>query len=163
MNTQGMRQCWYLTVNLFLMKITAKGHIKNGKLVINKSELPVFLHKISTQKNKPVNVTIEAGSKRSEQQNKYYWGVVVELIRLAINEINGENFTKEDIHDFLKERFLEGLEIHAATGELLNIRKSTTDNTTTKQEEYHEQCRQFAAEYLNIEIPLPNEKLTLNL
>lgn len=32
-----------------------------------------------------------------------------------------------------------------------------------EEEEYHEQCRQFAAEYLNIEIPLPNEKLTLNL
>jgi hypothetical protein len=145
------------------MKITAKGHIKDGRLKINKNELPVFLHKISTQKNKPVNVIIESGCKRSEQQNKYYWGVVVELIRLAINEINGENFTAENIHDFLKERFLEGFEIHAATGELLNIRKSTTDNTTTKQEEYHEQCRQFAAEYLNIEIPLPNEKLTLNL
>lgn len=145
------------------MKITAKGHIKNGRLVINKSELPVFLHKISTQKNKPVNITVEAGRKRSDQQNKYYWGVIVELIRLAINEINGENFTAENIHDFLKERFLEGFEIHAATGELLNIRKSTTDNTTTKQEEYHEQCRQFASEYLNIEIPLPNEKLTLNL
>ena len=113
------------------MKITAKGHIKNGRLVINKSELPVFLHKISTQKNKPVNITVEAGRKRSDQQNKYYWGVVVELIRLAINEINGENFTAENIHDFLKERFLEGLEIHAATGELLNIRKSTTDNTTS--------------------------------
>ena len=60
MNTQGMRQCWYLTVNLFFMKITAKGHIKNGKLVINKSELPVFLHIISIQKNKPVNVIVEA-------------------------------------------------------------------------------------------------------
>ena len=143
------------------MKITANGHIKDGRLKINKTELPVFLHKISTQKNKPVKVIVEAGGKRSNAQNDYYQGVIVELIRLAINEINGENFTKEDIHAFLKERFLEGEEIHAATGELLNIRKSTTDNTTTKQEEYHEQCRQFAAEYLNIEIPLPNEKLKL--
>lgn len=145
------------------MKITAKGHIKDGRLKINKNELPVFLHKISKQKNKSVEVIVQFGNQRSLQQNNYYFGVIVELIRLAINESNGENFTKEDIHEFLKERFLEGKEIHAATGELLNIRKSTTDNTTTKQEEYHEQCRQFAAEYLNIEIPLPNENLTLNL
>jgi len=140
------------------MKITAQGHIKNGKLVINKSELPVFLHIISTQKNKPVNVIVEAGSKRSDQQNKYYWGVIVELIRLAINEINGENFTKEDIHEFLKNRFIKGKEISNESGEVISIRKSTTDNTTIMQEEYHENCRRFAAEFLNVYIPLPNEQ-----
>jgi len=48
-------------------------------------------------------------------------------------------------------------------GKVVKMRKTTTENSTTMQEEYHEQCRQFAAEYLNIEIPLPNEKLTLNL
>jgi hypothetical protein len=145
------------------MKITAKGHIKNGRLVINKSELPVFLHKISKQKNKSVEVIVQFGNQRSLQQNNYYFGVIVELIRLAINESNGENFTKEDIHEFLKNRFIEGKEIVNKHGEVISIRKSTTDNTTTLQEEYHEQCRQFAAEYLNIEIPFPNEKLTLNL
>jgi hypothetical protein len=143
------------------MKITAKGYIKNGKLKINKTELPVFLHKISTQKNKPCEVIVVAGSRRSSQQNNYYWGVIVELIRLAINEANGENFTKDDIHVFLKNRFIEGIEIANNEGEVITIKKSTVDNTKMMQEEYHDKCRQFAKEFLNIEIPLPNEKLEL--
>lgn len=141
--------------------IKASGYVKNGKLRINKTELPVFLHKISTQKNKPCEVIVKFGSKRSTRQNAYYWGVIVELIRLAINEANGENFTKDDIHVFLKNRFIEGIEIVNNNGEVIKIRKSTSDNTKTMQEEYHELCREFAKEFLNIEIPLPNEDLEL--
>lgn len=141
--------------------IKASGYIKNGKLRINKTELPVFLHKISTQKNKPCEVIIKFGSKRSTRQNAYYWGVVVELIRLAINEQWGETFTAEDIHTFLKEKFIEGDEIVNNHGEVIKIRKSTSDNTKTMQEEYHDLCRQFARDFLNVEIPLPNENLEL--
>jgi hypothetical protein len=141
--------------------IKANGHIKDGKLRINKTELPVFLHKISIQKNKTCEVIVKFGSKRSTRQNAYYWGVIVELIRLAINEANGENFTKDDIHVFLKNRFIEGVEIANNEGEVIIIKKSTADNTKTMQEEYHDLCRKFAREFLNVEIPLPNENLEL--
>lgn len=141
--------------------IKASGYIKDGKLRIKKTELPVFLHKISKQKNKPCEVVVQFGSKRSTQQNNYYFGVIVRLITLAINDHQGENFTNEDIHEYLKNRFLQGKEITNNQGEVIYIRKSTTDNSTTMQEEYHDQCRTFAMEFLNTYIPLPNEKLEL--
>lgn len=142
--------------------IKALGYIKAGKLKVAKSELPAFLSLISKQKDKRVEIIVKFGSKRSNQQNAYYWGVIVELIRLGINEIQGENFTKEDIHEFLKNKFLQGEEIVNKEGEVIMIRKSTIDNTKTAQEEYHENCRRLAFEFLNIEIPLPNEQIEFN-
>jgi len=142
--------------------IKALGYIKAGKLKVAKSELPAFLSLISKQKDKRVEIIVKFGSKRSNQQNAYYWGVIVELIRLGINEMQGENFTKEDIHEFLKNKFLQGEEIVNKEGEVIMIRKSTIDNTKTAQEEYHENCRLFAFEFLNIEIPLPNEQIEFN-
>lgn len=142
--------------------IKALGYIKAGKLKVAKSELPAFLSLISKQKDKRVEIIVKFGSKRSNQQNAYYWGVIVELIRLGINDMQGENFTKEDIHEFLKNKFLQGEEIVNKEGEVIMIRKSTIDNTKTAQEEYHENCRRFAFEFLNIEIPLPNEQIEFN-
>lgn len=141
--------------------IKASGYIKDGKLRIKKTELPVFLHKISKQKNKPCEITVTFGSKRSSKQNSYYHAVIVGLITSAINEQQGENFTNDEIHNFLKNRFIQGKEIANQNGEVIYIRKSTTDNSTTMQEEYHDQCRTFAMEFLNTYIPLPNEKLEL--
>jgi hypothetical protein len=53
--------------------------------------------------------------------------------------------------------------INEKTGEVINVPKSTTENSTTDQEEYHLQIRDFLKEWFNVDCPLPNEDLTLNL
>lgn len=53
--------------------------------------------------------------------------------------------------------------INEETGEIVRVPKSTTENTTTTQEEYHLEIRKFTKEWFNVEIPLPNEHLNLEL
>ena len=41
----------------------------------------------------------EDRKKRSDLQNQYYWGIVVPLVKSAINDL-GNTYTTENIHDF---------------------------------------------------------------
>lgn len=102
--------------------------------------------------------------RRSGEQNRYYWGALIPAVLRAfidagndLQEANPEH--RELIHEFLKGKFLDnGLEFHDADGTLHKGPPSTTRLTTVEQEEYHDRIRQFAAEYLNTSIPLPNEQ-----
>lgn len=98
---------------------------------------------------------LPVGKKRSDLQNAYYWGVVINYITDAIN-ILGNNLNPDQVHELLK------LEIGINTtffvkGVKKNIVKSTTKYTTLEFEEYLEKCRIWALDMLNINIPLPNE------
>lgn len=115
-----------------------------------------------------IEVTIKRARKhRSSEQNRYYWGVLVQSVLRAfidlgndLQEGNAEH--AEIVHEFLRDKFLEnGLEVYDAEGNLYHTRPSTTRLTTVEQEEYHDRIRQFAAEYLSISIPLPNEQAEL--
>jgi hypothetical protein len=41
--------------------------------------------------------------------------------------------------------------------------KSTTENTTTDQEIFHDRCRKLALEMFNVSIPLPNQQVNFEL
>lgn len=104
--------------------------------------------------------------RRSLNQNDYYWAVIVPYILRGFIEL-GNNLQEGNpehlklIHEFLKARFLQGEELHDANGMLHIMPPTTTILTTTEAEEYYDQCRQFAAEYLNTVIPLPNEQVEI--
>ena len=83
--------------------------------------------------------------KRSSNQNKYYWGVVLPLIA----EITG--YTIDESHDAMKMQFLVKRTAKVPTT------KSTTDLSTAEMEEYLESIRRFAAVELSCYVPLPNE------
>lgn len=72
-------------------------------------------------------------------------------------------WNSQKVHDFYKMQFNTIEIVNEKTGEVINVPKSTTENTTTDQEEYHSQIREFLKEWFNVEVPLPNEDLTLNL
>lgn len=92
---------------------------------------------------------------RSDPQNRYYWGVVVEMIRAGMKEM-GDKVTPDQVHEFLKWRFLRVQKVDESTGEVLyEYAGSTADLGTGEFSEYVERCCQFAAEYLGLSIPLP--------
>ena len=100
-------------------------------------------------KNKPVSVIIKLQSKgRSDNQNAYYWAVVIGLI--AENCGYRQSWEHEEVHSKLKDMFLPR---HGQ----LNITRSTSDLNTVEFEEYLSKIRQWASEYLSLYIPLPNE------
>ena len=108
-----------------------------------------------------VTVTVsDTRPKRSNPQNRYYFGVVVELIYLALKE-SGWEVTREGTHELLRVRFLSEDRPIGNDGEFVTRVKSTTELDGKEFGEYVEDCKRFAAEYWNVVVPEPNEQLTL--
>jgi hypothetical protein len=97
---------------------------------------------------------------RSTSANAYLWGVVYPPIVAAFREY-GTPIDAEDVHLFCKQH-VGKLKQNLVTpdGEVLQAVGSTRHMTTTEFMDYTEAVRQFAAEKLGIEIPLPNEEVS---
>jgi hypothetical protein len=98
---------------------------------------------------KDVEIVLRLPQKKSTgPQRRYYWPVIVGTICEAAGY--GPEHA-EAIHDLLKGMFLKD------TSGPLPITRSTESLTTVEREEYHDNCRRWAAEFFGIYIPLPNE------
>jgi hypothetical protein len=87
---------------------------------------------------------------RSANQNRYYWGVVLEYLTET-------GFTKEEMHEVLKRQI--NPVVKTLNGKDHLVGGSTAEMNTAEMEVYLEAVRRFAIQELNIEIPLPNEIL----
>ena len=96
-------------------------------------------------------------------QNAYYWGVIIQLIKLAFKEQNGDIYTNLEVHEMLKIQLHFKELVNKETGEIIKIGTTTTTDSTVQFEEYEEDCRRWASEWLNIQIPLPNEQIEIEL
>ena len=113
--------------------------------------------------DKEITITVERKKKkRSLSQNNYYFGVVVPLVRMGLVDI-GYRAGLEQAHNYLRDNFAKGELVNENTGEILPIKLSTTEMTTTDFMGYIEQIQQWSAEYLNVQIPDPNEQIKLEL
>jgi len=143
------------------VKIKIDSTVVNGVLSRNRTPLANAVKQFNGQ---DITITVEKKRKvRSNYQNRYYWGVIVSLIQLAILESWGEKKTAQQIHELLKTECNYTERVNEQTGELLKESKSTTDNSTAEQEVYHDLCRKWANEWFNLEIPLPNEQITIEI
>ena len=84
---------------------------------------------------------------RSMPQNKYYWGVVVVYICAETG------MDKDQVHFAMREKFLSKRDIDKD----LIIVKSTTELTIEQFRWYIDSIQRWAAEFLNINIPDPNQ------
>jgi hypothetical protein len=82
---------------------------------------------------------------RSNEQNRYYWGVVIPLLA------NHFGYTKDEMHDALKWEFLRKPESSPATV------RSTSSLTTVEFNEFVEAVVVWAATNYQVVIPDPNE------
>lgn len=140
-------------------KIEIRTTIVKGKF---KRNLPLILEAVESFEGKDVIFTLQrATKKRSNPQNAYYWGVIIPIARQAIRDAWGEVWNNDKTHEFFKMHFLYHEKHNEQTGEVVKIPKSTTENTTTAQEDYHSEIRMFLKEWFNVECPLPNEDITL--
>lgn len=140
--------------------IQLEGHIDNtGKLLLrDQSRLRAWVHDHS---DKDVMLTIEQKrKKRTNSQNAYYWGVCIPLIQEAMNDL-GNEFTKEETHEFLKARF-NYKEIELKDGYFFDMPISTSKLNTIQFNEYIETIIRFAADMLGVIIPPPNEQLLID-
>jgi len=140
-------------------KIQVTVKIENGKFASNK---PMIAKILSAYNGHTIDVIFKKRfNKRSNQQNAYYWAVVIPIMQNAIADMWGELYSKEQVHELLKSNCNYEEIGNENTGEVIRRIKSTTENNTINQENFHECCRRLAKDYFNVDIPLPNEDLKL--
>jgi hypothetical protein len=97
---------------------------------------------------------------RSSPQNRYYWGIIVELVMQGMNHV-GNEMNKQETHEFIKANFNYKEIVNEETGEVFRATLSTSELNKSEFSEMTEKIKRFAAEYLNVEIPDPNADLSL--
>jgi hypothetical protein len=143
------------------MKIQIKSLVQNGILKRNRT---LIMDAIKSFEGKEILITLEKPkNKRSNPQNSYLWSVLYPITQQAIKNEWSEVWNIEKVHEFYKIQFNVIEKVNEDTGQVIKLPKSTTENTITQQEEYHLQIREFLQEWFNINAPLPNENLTLEL
>lgn len=110
---------------------------------------------IEKNKGRSIRISLEHfGNKRSTQQNRYYWGVVIMMIKDRFKFL-GHDLTEEEVHDFLKKEY-NYKEIRTENDYFFKIPQSTTTQDTQSFFEYIERIRRFASLTLDLDIPDPD-------
>lgn len=122
-----------------------------GGIVQNRKPVTVLFQSLKDGK---YLLEISGANKRSNPQNRYYWGLVIPMIQKGIEDM-GTELTKEETHDFLKARFNASDLVNEETGEAISIPKSTTGLSKEQFGEYIGKIQRFAAEFLQMVIPDP--------
>jgi hypothetical protein len=111
--------------------------------LVNPSRLGDYLKNLNGQ---DIELIIrKPKTSRSDNQSRYYFGVVVELLA---NELG---YDKDEMHEILKYKFLQSNSMG------LPYVKSTTKLSTGEFEDYLSKIKRWAAEFLHITIPDPGE------
>ena len=129
------------------MKKKFFGTASKGKLVLDEHE--DFLRTVCLLEGKDIEVTIDRKRKtRSNQQNKYFHGVIVPLISGATG------YEKDEVKEMIRAKFLSyDLKVG---DEIVKVGRSTASLGTIEFELLNADCRRWASKTLGIYIPDPN-------
>lgn len=107
-------------------------------------------------------IEVSGADKRSNRQNNYYWMMLTQYLQPALYAEGWAHIkTKEDAHEFISDLFLKVKVINETTGEVKERVRSTTELNKEDFNVYLEEIWRWAAEYLSIAIPAPNEQTIL--
>lgn len=137
----------------FFSNVDDSGHLQNNV----RDQIAVCLKKYA---GKRVHITIQKQSKRrSERQNAYYWKIVVRYQQDCFFERWGEQWTKDQVHEWNKSNVWNSEIIDPETGEIIKKPGSSAKQTTAEFELRLERLRQFFELNFDWRIPLPNEQI----
>lgn len=141
-----------------MSKHTVFIQMDSGKL-INPKPLKTILSSLQDGKYK---VDISTMNIRSLNQNSYYWLIITDYVQPALYNLGWSDIkTKEAAHEFVADLFLKQKQINEQTFEQKTRTRSTTELTKEEFNIYLEEIWRWAAEYLSISIPAPNEQFVL--
>lgn len=140
------------------IKVKFTGSVLNGKLTLDNPDK--FKEHISAFEGKKVELELRKAVKsRTSPQTRYYFGVVVRMVRLALQDL-GNEVSLEQTHEFLKSMFLFKEVVNENTSEIYKIPLSLSNKgevSTDIMTEYIDTIIRWASSELSIVIPLPNE------
>ena len=134
----------------FLMKIDESGTI----LRVDIQDVERYSKYLLTNKGTDGELVLRKRTKwSSPKQRKYYWGGILGTLGDEIGYNSDNKADMMELHTALKNRFLQYND--EKTGLVLTM--STEALTTVQRETYHKQIRDWAMEFHNCRIPLPEE------
>lgn len=143
-----------------------QGTVKDGKISLPKRMREEIIRCFDGHS---IQVEIKRKRKRrSTVQNAYYWSVCLPEILQGMVDLGNEKLQVgnhehiESVHFYMKHQLLSNGETFIDTdGVEHKLEPSTSKLTTVEFEEYLDRVRQWAAEYLGVVIPLPNEQTNI--
>jgi hypothetical protein len=143
------------------MKIEITTSIHNGLFKRNRNTV---LEAIKSFNGSDVVITIDkVKKKRSNNQNAFYWGVLIPLMQQGAKDTWGESWSVDKAHKHLSKLFVFHESVNQKTGEITQTPKSTTELTTTDWEVYVTEIRIYLLENFDIDAPEPNQEITLKV
>ncbi len=135
--------------------MTFYAEILSGILTIfHKEEMDKW---VSSQKDGKFEITFKKpSSKRSVEQNKLWWMYVTILA-------DEKGYTKEEMHEICKMKFLKREKVDEQTGETFEYLKSTTKLTKLEFAELINQLQIWAAQSLGIVLPEPSDQFKIKV
>jgi hypothetical protein len=130
---------------------------KANRTIVNMKEFMTAFHQVKDGK---CVVTFKDVRKRSLPQNSYYWKVVVPAVRSGLYDAGYDEVrTNEDAHVVLKQIHLTRKMENKKNGDVIPIAGSSRKLSVPEFNIYIETICKWAAEYLGIVIPSPNQQL----
>lgn len=112
-------------------------------------------------RNKAIELEIaELVGKKSLPQLRYYRGVTLQYVHIAIVALGNQEWSKDDVHEEMLRRFAPKKDlVDGRDGEIISSAPIRTRNMTWEQmSKFIDDVGQWAAEFLNIAIPPPPEE-----
>lgn len=135
------------------MALTYYSVVKDGRLQRNVSQK--IANELKEFEGKKVEVRIQKlKSKRSDQQNRYWWAIVT----ILSNELG---YTKDELHEILKFKFLKRSKVDEKTGEIFEYLGSTATLNKTEFADMTSELIRWSAETFSIILPIPGEQIDL--
>lgn len=94
---------------------------------------------------------------RTGDQNGWLWGCIYPMMLDGLMDAGWEFVSTEQVHDYFRDMLAKTKVVNKYTGEIVEFPGSTADMDTVTFSSYCEQLRDYAREYLNIEIPDPDK------
>lgn len=133
--------------------------IKNGDIVFANPE--IFSIQMEKLEGERVTVKVEkVKRKRSDKQNRWYWGLAIPTIQNGIEEQTGERYDKNTIHAMIL-NLVGGLKMETKIIMGMNVievkQKRTSEMTTEEFCDFYEKLQAHFAEK-DIIIPDPEQE-----
>jgi hypothetical protein len=93
----------------------------------------------------------KVGNKKTNPQLRYFYGVILPIIKVGLEELQGENYTKAEVMMFLKDKFFyEEVELN---GDFLRLPMTLSKATKQEVSKFINDVINFGNEMLNLHIP----------
>lgn len=127
------------------------------------SKVSAFLKALKCNEHgKRIILTLEPYFKeRTVDQNRFYWGIFLYEEIECFKEYWGEEYSKEEMHEWNKANFWGEEKLIESTMEIIRTPASSTGKNTVEWEEKLEKIRQWFRQRFDWEISYPDEQKKL--